>query len=76
MGRVFGLFLIIVGGFLLFEGFERKDGAAAKSNLAAAGWVNSFEASTHSVQQAAFLVGGGILIVAGITLGTRCRPDA
>ena len=75
MCKALGLLLIIVGGFLLFEGFERKEAAAAKPDLAAAGWVSSLEASPHLNPQLVCLVAGGLLIVAGVTLGTRCRPD-
>jgi hypothetical protein len=77
MCKVLGLLLIIVGGFLLFEGFEHKVATATKPDLAAAtGWVNSFETSPRAAAPLLCLVGGGVLIIAGITLGTRCSPGA
>ena len=63
MCKFLGLLLIIVGGFLLFEGFERKEAAATKPDLAAAGWVNSLEASPRVNAQLIRLGAGGLLIV-------------
>jgi hypothetical protein len=75
MCKVLGLLLIIVGGFLLFEGFEHREATAAKTDVAAAtGWVSSLETSPHANPQLFCLAGGGLLIIAGITLGTRCPP--
>ena len=76
MGKVLGLLLIIVGGFLLFEGFERKEAAAAKPEPSTTGWIDTLQAAPHGGAHLACLAAGGLMIVAGITLGTRCRPDA
>jgi hypothetical protein len=77
MCKVLGLLLIIIGGFLLFEGVEHREASAAQTEGATGpGWINSLEAAPHANSHLLCLAGGGLLIVAGITLGTRCRPGA
>ena len=65
MNKIIGIVLIVVGGYLFFQGWNRKDslvGAAAETSAKVA---NAVDGGTRTPKHIVYMIGGGLLVIVG-----------
>lgn len=65
MNKIIGIVLIVVGGYLFFLGWNRKEsvmGAAAEAGTKVA---NAVDGGTRTPKHLVYMIGGGLLVVVG-----------
>jgi hypothetical protein len=68
MKTILGLILIVAGIALFFQGLNRKDSVAGQLDRAGTSIANTVDGGARTPKHVGMMVGGGVLVVAGIAL--------
>ena len=68
MKTILGIILIIAGIALFFQGLNRKDSIAGQLDRAGTSIANSVDGGARTTKHVGLMVGGGVMVVAGIAL--------
>ncbi len=73
MNKTIGIILILVGGFLVYQGIARKDSLAGGLAETGTEIANKVDGGSRVPEHYYYLIGGGILVAVGIgaTVGGR-----
>ena len=71
MKTIIGIVLIIAGIALFFQGMNRKDSLAGQAASASTSVANAIDGGTRTPKHVGYMVGGGVLVLAGIVVMTR-----
>jgi hypothetical protein len=71
MNRILGIIIVLVGVYLLSVGISRRNSFVGHVDTAAANVANSVNGNTSEPTHVFYLVGGGLLILAGAAIGFR-----
>ena len=74
MTRILGIILLLVGVFLVYKGLQREDSLAGKLDKAGSEVANTVDGGNRVPNHTLYLVGGGVLIVAGAAVALK-RPS-
>jgi hypothetical protein len=73
MNKVIGIIILLVGVFLVYKGLQREDSIAGKLDSAGAQMANTVDGGNRVPNHTLYLVGGGVLIVAGAVVALKRR---
>jgi hypothetical protein len=73
MFRILGIVLILLGGYLIYTGVNRKQSLAGKVDSATTKISNSVDGDNRQPTHTVEIVSGAVLVVIGLGLGVR-RP--
>lgn len=77
MKTILGLILIVAGIALFFQGMNRKDSVAGQLDRAGTSIANTVDGGARTTKHVGLMVGGGVMVVAGIALmAARRRPSS
>ena len=76
MKTIIGIVLIIAGIALFFQGLNRKDSLAGQVSSATTSVANSVDGGVRAPKHVGYMVGGGVLVLAGIVIMARRGPRA
>ncbi|WP_404423570.1 DUF3185 family protein [Nibricoccus sp. IMCC34717] len=68
MKRLFGILLLVVGAVMIYQGLNRKDSLAGGAAEAGTKIANSVDGGSRVPKHMFYLIGGGVLAVAGLGL--------
>ena len=68
MKTIIGIVLIIAGIALFFQGMNRKDSLAGQAAEASTSVANAIDGGTRTPKHVGYMVGGGVLVLAGIVV--------
>ncbi len=71
MNKLIGIILIVVGGFLFFQGWTRKDSMAGSASEAGAKMANAVDGGSRVPKHMIYMVGGGILALVGVGVAMK-----
>lgn len=71
MKTLIGLVLILAGIALFFQGLNRKDSLAGQAATAGTSIANSIDGGARTPRHVGYMVGGGVLVLAGIVVMAR-----
>lgn len=71
MKTIIGLVLIIAGIALFIQGWNRKDSLAGRAAEATTSVANSVDGGMRTPRHVGFMVGGGVLVLAGVVVMAR-----
>lgn len=71
MKTLLALVLIVAGGLVFFQGLNRKNSLAGEAAEAGTSIANSIDGGTRTPRHVGYMIVGGVLVVAGITLIAR-----
>lgn len=74
MTRILGIIILLVGVFLVYKGLQREDSLAGKLDKAGSEVANTVDGGNRVPNHTLYLVGGGVLIVAGAVVALK-RPS-
>jgi hypothetical protein len=74
MKTIIGLVLIIAGIALFFQGMNRKDSLAGQAAETTTKLANSIDGGTRTPKHVGYMVGGGVLVLAGIVVMAKRGP--
>ena len=74
MKTIIGLVLIIAGIALFFQGLNRKDSLAGQADKAATSVANAVDGGARTTQHLGYMIGGGVMVLAGIAVMARRGP--
>lgn len=75
MNRIIGIILILVGGFLIYQGVERKDSVAGAASEVGADVANAVDGKGRVPKHYYYLIGGGVIAAVGIGATLRGRTE-
>jgi len=65
MKKILGIVLILVGGWLVYTGYNRAESIAGKTEAGLVDLKNEIDGKTRVADHVWFYIGGGVLIVVG-----------
>ncbi|MDX2185420.1 MAG: DUF3185 family protein [Opitutaceae bacterium] len=65
MKKLLGVVLIVVGAFLLIQGFNRKDSLVGEASETGTKIANSVDGGTRMPKHMGYIIGGGVLVLVG-----------
>jgi len=65
MNKIIGIVLIVVGGFLFFQGWSRKDSLVGGAAEVGTKMANAVDGGARTPKHIIYMVGGGLLVVVG-----------
>ncbi|HRE79910.1 MAG TPA: DUF3185 family protein [Opitutaceae bacterium] len=65
MNKIIGIVLIVVGGFLFFQGLQRKDSLVGGASEVGTKVANAVDGGTRTPKHIIYMVGGGLLVLVG-----------
>ena len=71
MNKLIGIVLIVVGGFLFFQGWQRKDSLAGGAAEVGTKVANAVDGGTRTPKHVVYMVGGGILALVGVGVAMK-----
>jgi hypothetical protein len=71
MKTIIGLVLIVAGIALFFQGLNRQDSLAGQAASAGTSIANSIDGGARTPKHVGYMVGGGVLVLAGIVVMAR-----
>ncbi|MFH1497261.1 MAG: DUF3185 family protein [Verrucomicrobiota bacterium] len=71
MSKLIGVVLLVVGGFLIYQGVSRKDSVAGVASEVGADVANAIDGKARIPEHYYYLIGGGV--IAAIGLGALLR---
>lgn len=71
MKTILGLVLIIAGVALFFQGLNRKDSLVGRASEASTNIANSIDGGARTPKHVVYMIGGGVLALAGIGVMVR-----
>lgn len=73
MKKIIGIILILVGGFLIYQGASRGDSLVGELDEAGSKLANKVDGGSRVPEHYYYFIGGGILAAVGIglTIGGR-----
>lgn len=74
MKFVISLLCIVAGVALFFQGLNRKDSLAGHAASAGTSIANSIDGGARTPKHVGYMVGGGVLVLAGIAIMARRGP--
>ena len=74
MKTIIGIVLIIAGIALFYQGMNRKDSLAGQAAEAGTSIANSIDGGARTPKHVGYMVGGGVLVLAGIVVMARRGP--
>ena len=74
MKTIIGIVLIIAGIALFFQGLNRKDSLAGQAAEASTSIANSIDGGARTPKHVGYMVGGGVMVLAGIVVMARRGP--
>jgi hypothetical protein len=75
MNKAIGIILIVLGALLFAQGLSRKDSLVGEASEAGTSIANSIDGGARTPKHVVYMVGGGILVVAGVIVAFR-RPTS
>ncbi|CAM2926914.1 DUF3185 family protein [Rariglobus hedericola] len=66
MSRIIGIILIVVGGFLIYQGIERKDSVAGAAAEVGTDVANAVDGKGRIPKHFYYIIGGGVIAAVGI----------
>jgi hypothetical protein len=76
MKTIIGLVLIIAGIALFIQGLNRKDSLVGQAAEAGTSIANSIDGGVRTPRHVGYMVGGGVLVLAGVVVMARRRSGA
>jgi hypothetical protein len=74
MKTIIAIVLIIAGIALFFQGLNRKDSLVGQASEAGTRIANSVDGGARTPKHVGYMVGGGVLVLAGIVVMARRGP--
>ena len=74
MKTIIGLVLIIGGIALFIQGLNRKDSLVGQASEAGTSIANSLDGGARTPKHVGYMVGGGVLVLAGVVVMARRGP--
>ena len=74
MKTIIGIVLIVVGIALFFQGLNRKDSLVGRASETGTRIANSVDGGVRTPRHVGYMVGGGVLVLAGIGIMARRGP--
>ena len=71
MKTIIGLVLIIAGIALFIQGLNRKDSLVGRASTAGTSIANSVDGGVRTPRHVGYMVGGGVLVLAGVVVMSR-----
>ena len=71
MKIIIGLILIVAGIALFFQGLNRKDSLAGRAATTGTTIANSIDGGARTPKHVGYMVGGGVLVLAGVVVMAR-----
>jgi hypothetical protein len=71
MKTIIGLVLIIAGIALFIQGLNRKDSIVGRAAEAGTSIANSVDGGARTPKHVGYMVGGGVLVLAGVVVMAR-----
>jgi hypothetical protein len=75
MNKAIGIILIVLGALLFAQGMSRKDSLVGKASETGTSIANSVDGGTRTPKHVIYMIGGGIMVIAGAIVTFR-RPTA
>ena len=66
MNKIIGIILILVGGFLIYQGVARKDSVAGAASQVGTDVANAVDGKGRIPKHFYYIIGGGVLAAVGI----------
>lgn len=66
MNKIIGIILILVGGFLIYQGMARKDSVAGAASQVGTDVANAVDGKGRIPKHFYYIIGGGVLAAVGI----------
>lgn len=71
MNKLIGIILVLIGGFLVYQGVERKDSVAGAMSEAGSDIANAVDGKGRIPEHYYYIIGGGVVAVAGLGVALR-----
>lgn len=71
MKTIIGLVLIIAGIALFIQGLNRKDSLVGRASTAGTSIANTVDGGVRTPRHVGYMVGGGVLVLAGVVVMAR-----
>jgi hypothetical protein len=73
MGKIIGIILIVLGGYLFSVGYSRQDSLVGHVSSTADSAANSVDGGVRTPKHVTYMVAGGVLVVLGAIVALRRR---
>lgn len=71
MNKLIGIVLIVAGGYLFFQGWNRKDSLVGAASEAGTKVANAVDGGARTPKHVVYMVGGGLLVIVGAGLALK-----
>lgn len=71
MNKIIGIVLILLGGFLIYQGAERKDSVAGVASEVGSDVANAVDGKGRVPKHYFYMIGGGVIAAFGIGMMVR-----
>ena len=71
MNKIIGIVLLVVGGFLLVNGFNRQESIVGTASEMGTSMANAVDGGGRQPKHIMMMVGGGLLFIAGAAMTFR-----
>lgn len=66
MNKIIGIILILVGGFLIYQGVERKDSVVGAAATVGTDVANAVDGGGRVPKHLFYIIGGGVIAAVGV----------
>ncbi len=71
MNKLIGIVLIVVGAFLFYQGWTKKDSMAGAAAEASAKVANAVDGGSRTPKHVIYMVAGGVIALVGIGVAMK-----
>jgi len=75
MNKIIGIVLILVGGFLIYQGVARKDSVAGAASEVGTDVANAVDGKGRVAKHYYYIIGGGVIAAIGIGATLRGNKE-
>jgi len=76
MNKIIGIILILVGGFLIYKGVERKDSIVGGAAQVGSDVANKVDGGSRIPEHYYYIIGGAVVAAAGLGMAARGGPKS